>query len=87
MNNGTRQIYFVGSNNSSNDIVVDESQQNQQQPIVLNHQIGQNNTIRARTPVQQLTVRGVAGGGVSGAAGGVRQPLPQVVSTYKDVGY
>lgn len=83
MNNGTRQIYFVGSNNTSNDIVIDESQQNQQQPIVLNHQIGQNNTIRARTTVQQLTVRATN----SGAAGGVRQPLLQVVSTFKDVGY
>lgn len=78
LNNGTRQIYFVGSNNTSNDIVIDEGQQNQQQPIVLNHQLAQNNTLRARTPVQQLTVRGTN----SGATGGVRQPLSQVDCTF-----
>lgn len=72
MNNGTRQIYFVGSSNST-DIGIDESQN--QQPIVLNHQIGQNNTIRARTPIQQLPVRATNAGG----AVGVRQPLAQVI--------
>lgn len=76
MSNGTRQIYFVGSNsNTSNEVVVDEAQ-NQQQPILLNHQIGHNNTVRLRTPIQQLPVRG----NTSLATGsGVRQQLVQVI--------
>lgn len=75
MSNGTRQIYFVGSNTStSNEVVVDETQ-SQQQPVVLNHQIGQNNTVRVRTPIQQLPARGSN----SGTGSGVRQQLGQVI--------
>lgn len=74
ISNGTRQIYFVGSNsNTSNEVVVDETQN--QQPILLNHQIGQNNTVRVRTPVQQLPVRGPT---IGATGSGVRQQLAQV---------
>lgn len=69
MNNGTRQIYFVGSNER-----LDESSQNQQQPIVLNHQIGQNNTVRVRTPLPQIPLRGTTTGTLANA----RQPMAQV---------
>lgn len=71
MNNSTRQIYFVGSNNSQNDTVVENSQN---PPIVLNHQISQNNTVRVKTPGQQLTVRGAIAGNLTG----VRQQITQV---------
>lgn len=70
LNNGTRQIYFVDSSNNSNETV--NETQNQQQPIVLNHQIGQNNTVRVRTPGQTLPVR-------AGPVSGVRQQLTQVI--------
>lgn len=71
INNGTRQIYFVGSNNSPTETVVED---NQSQPIVLNHQIGQNSTVTVRTPVQQLAVRGTIAGNLSS----IRQQITQV---------
>lgn len=73
VSNGTQQIFFMEGSSATLEQQVVQQTQTTQQPIVLNHQIGQGNTLvrpltRAVAPAQLLTT----------VRGAVKQPLVQV---------
>ncbi|CAH1953623.1 unnamed protein product [Acanthoscelides obtectus] len=67
MGGGTQQIFLMGT--TSNASMVEQANQQQQQPIVLNHQLGQGNAIVR--PASRI------GAMVQGVRAAMRQPLIQ----------